>query len=454
MKYRIISHNASRRLILIFAGWAMDWRPMKNLRRQGYDIAVVWGYGDGNFDAAFTEGYDEICVVAWSLGVAVAPEAVGAFKDKITLAIAVNGTMRPVDDECGIPAAIFRGTLDGLDDRNLTKFYRRVAGSRDAYERFAADLPDTDLESLRAELAMFADYCPREMTWDVAIIGSRDAIFPPENMHRAWQGRTRCVSTDDAHLPDFQSILNHFIINKERVEERFSAVRPTYDASATVQSDMAERMTGMLCGYGVKVTEARVLEIGSGTGMLSTRLDGLIGPRGQLDMIDLADEAPLAGPGKSFARGDAELLVRSMPDDSYHLIISASTVQWFHSPERFVAECRRVLRPGGYLCIGTYVDGNLPEVRELTGASLPLLSATDWERIIGSGWHTCAFTAYDRPLVFASALEAFRHLKLTGVNSLEADPRGNGNLRHALKHHTGPFTLTYKALVFLLQKPY
>ncbi len=431
----------------------MDWRPMKNLHRQGYDLAVVWDYADGDFNPAFAEGYDEICLVAWSLGVAIAPEAVAPLKDKITLAIAVNGTMHPVDDEQGIPEAIFRGTLEGLDERNLTKFYRRVTGSREAYERFAADLPATDLERLRAELAMFAHYSPAPMKWDVAIIGSRDAIFPPENMRRAWQGLSRRVTTDDAHMPDFQSILNRFIINKDRVEERFSAGSATYDTSATVQADMAERLVAELRSAGVTLHGARVLEIGSGTGRLSAKLHELIGPEGRLDMVDLAGEAPVEGPGRSFTRADAELLIRTLAADSYDLIISASTVQWFHSPERFMTECKRVLRHGGYLCIGTYVEGNLPEVSELTGASLPLLSTGDWQRIIGLHWRMRCFAAYDSTLTFGSALEAFRHLKLTGVNSLETDSDGKARLQKALRRPGEPFTLTYKALIFLLQKP-
>ena len=46
MEFRIVSSAGARRLILIYAGWAMDWHPFSNLRRSGYDIAVVWDYND------------------------------------------------------------------------------------------------------------------------------------------------------------------------------------------------------------------------------------------------------------------------------------------------------------------------------------------------------------------------------------------------------------------------
>lgn len=453
MEYRIISHTESRRLILIFAGWAMDWRPMKNLRRPGYDVAVVWGYAPDDVVPDFAEGYDEICLVAWSLGVAVAPAAVRGIADKITLAIAVNGTLTPVDDRFGIPEAIFRGTLDGLDDRNLTKFYRRVTGSRPAFDRFDADRPVFDLDTLRRQLAMFLSYSAAAMNWDMAIIGKRDAIFPPENMHRAWAGRTRCVDTDDAHMPDFQDIIDCYVINKELVQERFSNGLRTYDSAATVQADMAARMMCMLADAGVSLASARVLEVGSGTGLLSRLLDSQIGPGGCLDMIDLAAGAPVEGADRSFTRGDAELIIRALPSAAYDLVISASTVQWFHSPERFMAECRRVLRPGGCIAIGTYVDGNLPEVRSLTGAGLSLLSADDWHRIAAAqGGDVAQFTPYSSTLHFGSALEAFRHLKLTGVNSLATTGEGAGKLRHALRS-AEPFELTYKALIFLIKLP-
>ena len=69
MKHELVSYNGSTRLIIIFAGWAMDARPFRHLKRPGYDIAVVWDYRSMCIDWSFCKPYTEICVVAWSLGV-------------------------------------------------------------------------------------------------------------------------------------------------------------------------------------------------------------------------------------------------------------------------------------------------------------------------------------------------------------------------------------------------
>jgi len=117
MKHAFIQHNGEKRLIVIFAGWGMDQRPFLGLERPGYDIMAVWDYRTLDFDPSWTEGYEEVCVLAWSMGVQAAQLCHNAIAGKVTARIAVGGTQRPVDDECGIPHEIFSRTLDGLDER-------------------------------------------------------------------------------------------------------------------------------------------------------------------------------------------------------------------------------------------------------------------------------------------------------------------------------------------------
>ena len=69
MKLQYVSRTGAARLILIYAGWAMDAAPFEGLRRPGYDIAVVWDYREFQLDWSFATPYSEVCVVAWSLGV-------------------------------------------------------------------------------------------------------------------------------------------------------------------------------------------------------------------------------------------------------------------------------------------------------------------------------------------------------------------------------------------------
>ena len=463
MEIQFISRNSSDRLILIFAGWAMDAAPFRHLRRHGYDVAVVWDYRDLSLDTSFASRYSEICVFAWSLGVYAAAVTMECFEERITRRVAINGTMYPVDNTRGIPENVFGGTLAGLDERNLIKFYRRVAGSRDRYADFAADMPQRDLAGLREELQAFYPSLPKNLPdsvrWDVALIGIHDAIFPPENQREAWKG-VPTEELDEPHLPDFQSILDRYAVDKQRVGERFARGRRSYEADAPVQASIVERMKEMMTAWGVEASlcaeNARILEIGCGTGLLTRCLDALCSPSAELEMWDIAGPAPIAGVRRHFEECDAETAIQHRESSSTDVIATASTVQWFNSPARFLSECLRVLRPGGWLVMSTFVEGNLAEVAAATGHGLPLLSESRWNDIIPEGFEITASECYSHSICFESAIDVFRHLKGTGVNSLGHDGEGGSRLRKAIDAYScgadGLYHATYRPLILLLRK--
>ena len=448
MEIKTVSSSGSGRLILLFAGWAMDWRPFSRLVRPGYDIAVVWDYRTFGADWSFAGKYGEICLVAWSLGVAAASVAIPyEVRQKVTLRLAVDGTMTPVDAQAGIPPEIFAGTRNGLSRRSLDKFYYRVCGSREAFAAFCADKPVRDIAGLADELDVFLHGCQaRPARWDRALISAADAIFPPENQRRAWRG----VPTSEIsgpHFPDFQRILDTYVIDKGRTESRFLSGARTYDDAASVQHRVASRLVG---GLDLAAPRA-ILEVGSGTGYLSRLLAAGKSAGARLEMWDLAGECPPGGDGCSFRRGDAELLIRDVPDASLDLIVSASTVQWFNSPLRFLEHCARVLRPGGTLALSTFVAGNLAEVSEITDRSLPVYTASQWQSVHIAGLSGPEAEDWTETLAFDSAIDIFRHLKATGVNSLGRTTDSGGALRRAIgrlmRGPSGKFELTYRPII-------
>ncbi len=461
MKVKFITSSQSERLIIIFAGWAMDASPFVELCRPGYDIAVVWDYRSIDIDWTFAAPYSEICVVAWSLGVYAAAISTYGIESRVTRRIAVNGTLFPVDNLRGIPEIVFKGTLDGLNDRNLQKFYRRVAGSQAAFDVFATHLPSRDIAELRCELEAFYplpiivnDPIRR---WDVAIICREDAIFPAANQWRAWQG-IPVEMIDGAHLPDFQGILDRYIVDKQRVGERFACGRPSYDGDASVQAGIVHRLEATLRRPELlslmQTPGARVLEIGSGTGLLSNVLDAMCATDAHLELWDLVGPSPVAG--RYFRETDAELQLLRTPSGSFDLIVSASTIQWFNSPTRFFAECARILAPDGYMLVSTFARGNLYQVEAVTGRGLPLLSAEEWSRAAERCFSVEVLDCYWHTLEFDSALDVFRHLKGTGVNSLGRGAAGEGTLRNALKRYApdldGLYRASYRPVILLLKK--
>ena len=198
------------RLLLLFAGWGMDHNPFTRLKVSGYDLCVVWDYRDDrlSFEIA-PERYDEIAVVAWSFGVPAAARFIASHPElPFTTKIAINGTQHPVDDRMGIPVGIFRGTLDGLNEKSLQKFYLRMAGSGEAYKAFATTLPERQITELKEELMAVETNDSPIITWDKAIISASDRIIPPANQFNAWENEAfEICSYEGAHLPAFPTLL-------------------------------------------------------------------------------------------------------------------------------------------------------------------------------------------------------------------------------------------------------
>lgn len=466
MQYKLVSTCGSDRLVLFFAGWAMDAHPFETLRRDGYDVMVVWDYRYFDIDWSCVDSYREICIIAWSMGVYAADMSTHSISSRVSKRIAVNGTTSPVHNMLGIPEAVFSGTRKGLTANSLRKFYRRVCGSREVFAAFSEHLPERDLDELGDELdaiwpAPLLTNSPAG-SWDLAFISRDDAIFPAVNQWRAWHDRVPVVMTDGPHYPDIQKIIDRQIVDKQIIAPRFGRGQATYDSEASVQREIVDRLFKAALALGVGPTAAtpgaKILEIGCGTGLLSHRISDIMTPGAYLEMWDVVDVSPLQGTDRRFRCCDAEIAVRGLVSRSFDLIASASTVQWFNSPRRFLAECCRVLKEGGLLLCSTFVSGNIAEVSSLTGNALPLLSAGQWRMIIPEGFEILLFETYSRDMAFDSALDVFRHLKATGVNALGRSAAGEVSLRPLLERYQpdldGRYHITYRPLIFILKKRY
>lgn len=203
MKHVFIQRQHTPRLLLLFAGWGMDTTPFQSMERAGSDLLVCYDYRTLTFDEELCRSYQEITLIAWSMGVWAATQLLQNSSLPITRCIAINGTPYPIDDLRGIPTAIFQGTLAGLNDATLAKFQRRMCGSASAYQQFLAVAPTRPIEELKEELQAiatgYATLPPATLPWESARVGSADRIFPAENQLRAWEGVTPVREIEAAH---------------------------------------------------------------------------------------------------------------------------------------------------------------------------------------------------------------------------------------------------------------
>lgn len=446
MTLDFICRNGSSKLLLIFAGWAMDRRPFASLRCDGYDIAVVFDYRD--YGMAPLSGYDEICLIAWSFGVPAASDYINANPQlPLTLRLAVNGTLTPVDDLTGIPRAIFDGTLAGMTDRSLRKFYRRMCGSAEAFAEFSASMPQRHIDELAAELRAIDSRKSdrrRAECFDRVVIADTDAIIPTANQRQAWAAHPAVDIIEGSHLIDFQRLIDRYLTDKALVGDKFSRSMSTYDSEAATQQLMAARLASFL----PPAAGADILEAGTGTGCFTRKAMERVGASNRWTLWDLAHiDTSLPG---NHRLCDAEQAIRAVADASFDMILSAATIQWFNSPARFIAEAYRALRPGGIIAVSTFGERNFRELAPAIGQPR-YFSASQWDATLRSLGIEAEIHESTIVREFTDSAALLRHISRTGVNALTSSASAGHRAARGILA-SGIRTLTYHPIYIIVRR--
>jgi biotin synthesis protein BioG len=450
MKFELIHNEASGRLILIFAGWSTGPSFYSHIRHEGWDVAVVHDYSDLSFPLERLDRYHTVALFAWSLGVFAARAVIPA--ERIALGVAVNGTESPVDDETGIPRAIYDGTLAGLDSRNLMKFRRRMCGPdyKLLQDNFRAE--EDDIENLRAQLSLIGSASampPSSGLWDRVYISGNDLIFPPEAQQRFWQSHPdspEIIQIDSPHYIDLLPVINSVLPASGKVGRLFHKALPTYDCEAEAQRETAERLTD----FAPLTPLERVVEIGSGSGIFSRLFARKFHP-GSMVFVDLY---PLphynVAPHEDYHVAEGEDWIRNQAGsspESYDAIVSASALQWFVNPEAFFRNAARLLKPGGILLCSTFLPGNLGELNAVGNRGLLYRSRRRLESMLGRHFSSFSTEQLERVMTFPTPRHTLMHLHHTGVGGGLQSGRPLSQLLS-----TFPTRLTYRPLLIYAMK--
>lgn len=136
-----------------------------------------------------------------------------------------------------------------------------------------------------------------------------------------------------------------------------------YDAAARVQAYAATCLAGRIAALPIN-PDARVLEIGCGTGLLSAALIDRIAARRWL-LTDIASAMLTRCADRIGPRADVAYAVvdgeRPEVDGRFDLICSSFAFQWFNDLPRAIERLRALLAPGGRLAFATMAAGSLAE---------------------------------------------------------------------------------------------
>lgn len=200
-----INKTGNSSCILFFNGWGMDERAINHLQTDDFDVCMFSSYSSLKIDMEEFKTYHSISVIAWSLGVWVASQLISNSQLKLTKAIAINGTEKPLDNEFGIPPIVFKGTLKFWNEANRQKFNQRVFGGKKELELSSEKLPERGCQNQQEELAFLLQNMeasnPCSIQWDCALIGKSDSIFRAQNQSVYWEAKTNMITEDLAHYP-------------------------------------------------------------------------------------------------------------------------------------------------------------------------------------------------------------------------------------------------------------
>lgn len=149
-----------------------------------------------------------------------------------------------------------------------------------------------------------------------------------------------------------------------RVAAAFNDRAADYDRHVSVQKKVVNNLTRHIETHLTEAPE-KILDVGTGTGALLQSLRRLY-PEASLFGLDPAHNmcllaASKLGNGCLAVNGYAEKL--PFKSAAFDLAVSASALQWVENIADALWELRRILKPGGTLCIAFFCDGTLAELQ-------------------------------------------------------------------------------------------
>lgn len=254
---------------------------------------------------------------------------------------------------------------------------------------------------------------------------------------------------------------------KERVQESFSKHVDTYDSAAALQF-MAARLTAQLIEKNAHLLPAGpILEVGCGTGMLSSLLPSIF-PDRQIVFSDISPDMVLYCKNKimenkefktakdsrlSWMVLDAEEL---KTHSEYAAIVSSFALQWFFQPFKGISRLVSALRADGALFYSIPGADSCPQWRDaaeridvpFTRNPLPSYNDfIDFANKMGLQYEVQQRVAEESYSDAAAMLHSLREL---GASTQKSDMRLNcGQLRRLIKELDAsgdPTTLSYQVI--------
>ena len=151
----------------------------------------------------------------------------------------------------------------------------------------------------------------------------------------------------------------------QQARRAFNRAAASYDQYAVLQQEVQSRTLEKLDP--ISITPQRILDLGCGTGAGVVQLKKRFGKAQVIggdfaeEMVRLARNSSRWWQKRPYLALDAHEL--PFADDTVDVVYSSLMFQWSRDLDRLLAECRRVLRPGGLLLFSSLGPDTLVEMR-------------------------------------------------------------------------------------------
>ena len=242
-------------------------------------------------------------------------------------------------------------------------------------------------------------------------------------------------------------------INPKLIKNQFEKSFDSYDQNAIVQKVMAEKLIDEL--FKIKKDYINILELGSGTGLLTKELVKKINFQ-TYSANDIVERSKFfinqIIPNSTFYCGNAQKI---KPSKKMDLIISNAMFQWFNDLEKISLYYKNILCPDGILAFSTFSKDNFKEIKDLTGLSLEYKSLSEIVQIFEKNFKILYSGEFTYKMNFLNPLELLAHMKNTGVNSLSQKSWSFKDVKDFCDKYKNKYpivTLTYSPIIFICQK--
>jgi len=210
MKFEIFNSDLNE-IIVFFNGFALDANPFWFLQNQNKAILQISSYNDlkFNFIDEILIKYNKKYLISYSLGVFVAAYYLLNRKFDFEKIIAINGTLKPIDEKFGINLKMFDLTIKLFDNIGNEKFYRNMFDNEVEYNEFMIRQPFGDALQRKEELIFLKnlilskDLAEMKKNFNQVYISKNDRIMPYKSQKLYWEG-ANVIELEAGHFPFYK----------------------------------------------------------------------------------------------------------------------------------------------------------------------------------------------------------------------------------------------------------